>query len=172
MLKVPVTSYVKRRAGLVSSASLLWDRAGLEPAGAQRGKSAAQNDGLRFEKKVSARLNAEYPFFLQQVPFRFTADFLSEKCILDGMIFRAEGMEDHELLLVEIKRRHTADAWFQLRYLYHPVVQIAFPGKRVRLLEICKQFEATVTLPEPYRLHLSVRAFLESGDAFGVVCWR
>lgn len=172
MLKLPVTHYVKRRAGNVSSATLLWGQAGFEPGGPQRGKSAAQNEGLRFERKVSRELCSRFPFFLQQVPFRFTSDFVTEKCILDGMIFRAEGLAERELCLVEIKRRHTADAWFQLRYLYHPVVQRAFPGWRVRLLEVCKQFEASVALPEPYRLHLSIRAFLEEGGAFGVVCWR
>lgn len=168
-LQVPVTSYVKRRAGTVSSASLLWDRAGLPGAGPARGKTAAQNAGLRYEAKVLSRLWSEFGGFLSQVPFRFTSDFVSEKCILDGIIFRPEM---RELVLVEVKSRHTADAWFQLRYLYHPVVSVVFPGWGIRLLEICKSYEPGVKLPEPYVLHKSVEEFLEKGAAFGVVCWR
>jgi hypothetical protein len=166
---VPVTSYVKRRAGTVSSASLVWDRAGLASQKPIRGKSAAQNAGLRYEAKVLGRLNLEWETFLPQVPFRFTSDFVSELCILDGIIFRPPA---RELILVEVKSRHTADAWFQLRYLYHPVVSVAFPGWGIRLLEICKSYEPGVQLPEPYALHRSIGEFIEKGAAFGVVCWR
>jgi hypothetical protein len=169
MLTVPVTHYVKRRAGEVSTAHLLWDRAGLPCAGTSRGKSAAQNRGLRYEEKITEYLNSRYPYFLAQVPFRFTSGFVTEKCILDGLLWSKPG--EKEVVMVEIKSRHTADAWFQLRYLYFPVVQAAFPGWDIRLLEICRTFEP-VALPEPYKLHMSVDQFLDEGTGYGVVCKR
>lgn len=169
---LPQTTYVRRQAGSVLSASLLWGEAGFPPSGAQRGKSAAQNEGLRFEEKVSQELTLRYEYFLPQVPFRFTTSYGTEKCILDGMLFKHRSLETHEIVLVEMKKRHTADAWFQLRQLYFPVVQKAFPRSSLRLLEICKQYEPGVRLPEPYKLHKTLCEYLESGAPFGVVSWR
>lgn len=166
------TSYVRRRSGCVSGANLLWGQAGIAPAGPQRGRSAAQNAGLRFEARVSAQLTERYPGFLQQVPFHFVGDHAREKCILDGMLFWHPKMCNHEMLLIEMKKRHTADAWFQLRYLYYPVVKYCFPSYNLRLLEICKEFEIGVSLPEPYALHRNVEDFILNGASFGVVCWR
>jgi len=169
---LPQTSYVRRQAGEVLSASMLWAQAGFPPTGALRGKSAAQNDGLRFEEKVSRDFTSTYDYFLSQVPFRFTTAYGTSKCILDGMLFKHHLLEEHEVVLIEMKRRHTADAWFQLRRLYFPVVQKAFPRKSLRLLEVCKHYEPGVKLPEPYKLHKGMADFLESGSPFGVICWR
>jgi hypothetical protein len=144
----------------------------MAPAGPSRGRSAAQNAGLRFEAKVSEALTRKYEGFLQQVPFKFVGDHSPEKCILDGILFHHPKMVNRELILVEMKKRHTADAWFQLRYLYHPVVQRVFQNYNLRLLEICKEFELGVVLPEPYQLHRSVEDFIINGSSFGVVCWR
>jgi len=165
------TSYVRRRAGSVSSAWLDWGTAGVVKNRAQKGRTAAQNAGLRFEAKVSAELYRCFPGFLAQVPFAFVSDYSSEKCILDGMVFWDQALASGEMLLVEIKSRHNGDGWFQLRYLYLPVVAKTFPNKKLRLLEICKSYEP-VKLPEGGKLWPSVEAFLKSKDSYGIVAWK
>jgi hypothetical protein len=50
---------------------------------------------------------------------------------------------------VEIKYQHTADAWFQLRELYSPVVAQALgPAWRLALLEVVKWFDPAAFFPE------------------------
>lgn len=168
---LPVTSYVKRRAGTVSSAYVDWGRS-YQYQGPSRGRSAAQNAGLRYEIKVCERLVEEWEGFLPQVVLKFTSDFISEKCIADGLLLWHPLLRAGEIVVVEVKLKHTADAWFSLKYLYQPVVARAFPRQRVRRLEICRSYESGVRLPESHTLHRSVDEFLASRDAFGVVCWR
>ena len=51
-------------------------------------------------------------------------------------------------IIAEIKYQHTADAWWQLRHLYQPVLAIALPGFRFRLVEIVHWYDPLVVWPE------------------------
>lgn len=54
-------------------------------------------------------------------------------------------------LVCEIKYQHTADAWWQLKHLYVPVLQRALPGYSFGMLEIVHWFDPDTIWPEPFR---------------------
>lgn len=165
-------TYPKRPAGHVCSASLLWAEAGLVKHKASRGRSVAQNAGLRFEAKVSKALYSQSPGFVAQVPFSYYAEGRHGKCILDGLIFFHPGMPPSTACLVEVKHRFTGDGWYQLRHLYHPVAARALPGRKLKLLEICKVFEPETKVGEPFKLWPKLDDFIRSSAEYGVLCWR
>lgn len=54
------------------------------------------------------------------------------------------------LVVVEAKLRFSADAWWQLKRLYTPVLQKIFPLRDpIISLCVCKSFDPTVVSPEP-----------------------
>lgn len=166
---VHVNMYCKRRAGTVTSA---WPEWGGSPPcfGSKRRMSQAQRAGIAYEKKVLAMLSERFGLFLSHLPFRFTAEFGTERCIPDGIILSPG---DRSLLtVVEVKHRHTADAWFQLKQLYLPVVRAAFPRHRIQLLEICKCYDPAVNLPEEQELVEDlVKYVVEGGHSLAVYSW-
>lgn len=52
----------------------------------------------------------------------------------------------------EVKYQHTADAWWQLRWLYSPVIEKIYPGWTIGLMEICHWHDPATLFPEPYDL--------------------
>lgn len=50
-------------------------------------------------------------------------------------------------LVAEVKYQHTPDAWWQLTQLYEPVLAVAMPGFRFKLLEIVHWFDPAVQWP-------------------------
>lgn len=127
----------------------------------KRGVKAA---GLRFENKIQSELEAKYTDFIHGIPFRFSTSYSRfNVCIPDGLLLWGD-----EIVVIEIKLRHTADAWFQLTKLYKPVVQMAL-HRPVRRLEICKNYMTEVQIPEPQKLFSSMPDFLKSRSDFGCV---
>lgn len=79
-------------------------------------------------------------------------------CQPDGLLFVEE---EAKVVICEIKYQHVADAYFQLRGKYVPVVQSAFPGLHVATCEIVKWFDpqtnfpcAVSMQPDPSRMHV------------------
>ncbi len=83
--------------------------------------------------------------------------------------FREEGQEDFRwaqpdgllidgikgiITIVEIKYSHTADAWWQVRRLYLPVLQKLFPPNlwRYEALEVVKWYDPDTVFPEKVQL--------------------
>lgn len=128
-------------------------------------KKGAKGNGIRFERKVNATLEARFPFYLSSVPFKFFTEHRSGVCILDGML-----VTDRCVIIVEVKLRHCYDAWFQLRRLYAPVVGKAL-GKQVRLLEICQFYEPELVFPEPVLITSSFERFVMGSEEFGCMIW-
>jgi hypothetical protein len=54
-------------------------------------------------------------------------------------------------IIYEIKYQHTSDAWWQLRWLYEPVLSIILPGV-IGLVEICHWHDPATAFPEQYDL--------------------
>lgn len=168
-MNLHVSQFARRRAGTVQAAWPEWD--GRPPnIHSTRRRSAAQRAGIQYEKKVFSMLEAEFDLFLSHLPFRFVAEFGSERCIPDGIILSPR---DRSLLtLVEVKHRHTADAWFQLKYLYYPVLRVAFPRHRIQLLEICKGYDPAVKIPERQQLVEDLASYVNGGgEVNGVYSW-
>jgi hypothetical protein len=102
--------------------------------------------GLIYEAKVLAALRAK-PGFIAHLPFCFNEGEGKKYAIPDGLLF---SRDFSEVCVVEIKIRHTADAYHQLNDFYIPIVHRAFGGAlRVFGLEICKNYDPLIRLPRP-----------------------
>lgn len=162
--------YFRRKAGEVQSAWPQWN--GSAPFAGKTGnrRSAAQRAGLRYEAKALKHLDQVLPLFLSHLPFCFLAEYGAERCIPDGV---AISSRDRSLLtLIEIKHRHSADAWFQLKYLYWPVVRAAFPRHRIQLLEVCGSYDPAVNVPDRQTYVDDLLSYVEKGgEQFAVYPW-
>jgi hypothetical protein len=112
----------------------------MSPAG-----SAAQRAGKRYEKRVMAFLRDVFPARLHEAPWYQLVDnhgmrYCQPDAILDLGTY---------IVVIEVKRTHSVDAWWQLRHLYEPVVSVASGNRQVGVLEICRSFDPAVRLPEP-----------------------
>jgi hypothetical protein len=111
----------------------------------------AQAAGLRFETKARLylqELNSKFPlgqWFSLGTWFSFKDDSGDRICQIDGLYERVDGT----VVILEIKRSHTVDAWWQLRTLYQHVVKAWLEDHPVRVVEICQSFDPMVAFPEP-----------------------
>ena len=168
-MQLHVNMYARRRAGSVASAWPEWG--GSPPATAKfTRRTRAQRAGLTYEKKALAELQQALPLFLSHLPFSFMAEYGRERCIPDGV---AISSRDRSLLtIIEVKHSHSADAWFQLKHLYLPVLRAAFPRHRIQLLEVCKSYDPAVHVPDRQQFVTDVRQYVEEGGLqFGVYPW-
>lgn len=110
-----------------------------------KGNSEAKKLGIRFEKQVSKSLTLLYhDRWVPQFAFRFNG---KQRAIVDGLLFdeKFQGA-----CIVEIKLRHTGDAFHQLWNFYKPIVDFAFRGAvSLSCLEICRYYDPSVKLPKP-----------------------
>ena len=96
----------------------------------------AAREGLRYEQRVLKALRMKFPNVLDHVTFRFSSAGRKSKIIVDALICSPNLWE---IVLVEIKRQHTYDAFNQLRF-YFPVVSAALPFAKISMLEVCEQY--------------------------------
>jgi len=127
-----------------------------------------RGEGLRYEKKVKATLLEMFPdSFIPGPWFRFweLGKARQRWCQPDGLIISPR---DGIILLLEIKLQHTAAAWWQLQWLYLPVIAKAFPPDlwNFRLCEIVRWFDPATAFPVRTRLVPDVLA-VDAGQ-FGV----
>lgn len=81
-------------------------------------------------------------------------------CQVDALIF------DHQAktcLIAEVKYQHVEGAWWQLKHLYEPVLAVALPGYKFRLVEIVHWFDMAAPWPTTIRLVPSLNEEWESG---------
>lgn len=136
----------------------------------EKKRSAAQRLGISYERKALAHLAIELPHEVLNHPafrFRSAGKAFDEHAIPDA-IYLAKSV----LTIFEIKIRHTADAWYQLRKLYLPVVQKAYPGYAINLVEVCKGFDPSIRLQGEVQLVEDLDSFTsEARIAFGIYLW-
>jgi hypothetical protein len=114
-----------------------------------RGASFAQRSGLRYEAKVHAALAAALGEAFYKNPWMSFEDSSGwRRCRPDGLAvcdsFAGRGL----VIIFEIKIRHMPEAWWQLRRLYEPVVEQAFPRREIRVVEIVRSFDPSMPFPE------------------------
>lgn len=128
-----------------------WRSAERPFAGSRSRKSGAQKAGLAYQKKVVKwAFESNHGFALEVSPwFAFTDDSDSRHYCQPDLLF----ISGFSILVAEVKLRWTADAWWQLRKLYLPVLAKVFPKHDLRALCICKSFDPAVKFPEPIELH-------------------
>lgn len=134
-----------------------------------RGRRA---QGINYEKKVHGYLAELYGDFYVANPWFMFQECGRERvrwCQPDGLLFLpTSGL----IIIVECKLQHTSDAWWQLKWLYLPVIAKAFPGTlwKIALCEVTKWYDPAVAFPEAVRLRELVSE--ATPYDFGVHIWR
>ena len=105
--------------------------------------TAAQKAGKRFEKKLLAKLETKPGFQVLKAPWIQYENGTTRWCQPDALIIRKD-----DILIIEAKLTHTANAYWQLRLLYEPVVRMLSPGARIHLVEITRSFDPNIRMPE------------------------
>lgn len=133
-------TFTKRTAGNLTFAVPLW---GVCPP-VSKGQSVAQINGLRYEAQVLRLLEDRFPLAVSHLGFRYVSDGRSYTCWPDAIVFN----ERLKIInVVEVKWRHTVDAWVHFKELYLPVIKKAFPSCSVHAIEVCKAYDPNVRLP-------------------------
>lgn len=126
-------------------------------------RSEAAKRGVRFERKVADSLSQSFRTrFVSNLPFSFQTSAKRGKAIPDGLLFT----EREEVVLIEVKYQHCADAWWQLERFYLPIVREALRVFRVVPLEICSIYDPWVKLQKSVALVESPLEALEARDCF------
>ena len=156
-----VHSYFKREAGPLERAQLLLGEHSQLP----RPASQAALNGVRYEKKVLASLLKTFGNRVLPGPvFRFKAqDGFSGRAIPDALLFSPDF---RSCCVVEVKLRHTGDAWHQLNRFYLPIVRKALPWCRVCGLEITSSYDPFQNLPQRVAFVENVEGAFETREAF------
>lgn len=157
--------YFTREVGRVDRALALWSTI---PVSSRVGLTAAQSAGLNYEAKVFEHLEVSGELFLAHLPFSFHSGSRVNRIIPDGvMVSRTRA----ELYIVEVKLRHTAEAYHQLQF-YSKIIAKAFPSLKIRRLEVVKYYNPAVILPEPKTVTDNYKAWLENGKTdYAVYIW-
>lgn len=90
-------------------------------------------------------------------------------CQPDGLLFLPY---IGQITIVECKLQHTSDAYWQLRWLYLPVIAKAFPATEWNygVCEVVKWYDPAVHFPERVKLRKDVRS--TKPNEFGVHIWK
>lgn len=155
-----------RAAGIVQSAAFC--ATPLLPK--RRRTTAAQKYGKKYEGRVLSFLATRFDNIRSGPWIRFATERDSYRlCQPDALLV---GSKSAEITIVEVKVRHTLDAYWQLRYLYAPVVKAIFPSHKIRLLEIVKSFDGGIHYPETFNFHFQFDDWQKQLPDFGVVQWK
>ena len=125
--------------------------------------------GVQYEKKVHAYLEGFYGERYVSNPWlRFFADGKWRWCQPDGLLF---DLKSGRITIVEVKYQHTADAWWQVRRLYQPVLEKIFPPHlwHFDACEVVKWYDPATLFPE--RLVLAQEVCMPH-PAFKIHIWR
>lgn len=138
--------YFTRRVDAVLNAKVVFTSTPHFP----RPLAAAAKAGVRFEARVVSTLSEQYrQRFISNLPFTFKTCSAQGKAIPDGLLFSSNGSEAS---IVEIKLRHSGDAWWQLERFYLPIVREALRVFRITAVEVVKHFDPWVKLPKQVAL--------------------
>lgn len=74
-------------------------------------------------------------------------------CQTDGLLFQPK---QFKLLIVEVKYKHTPDAYWQIENKYLPVCRWLFKDWEISTLEIVKWFDPSTQFPAPITLRKEI----------------
>lgn len=130
------------------------------------GNTAARENGLRFEDQVQQHLLDCFPLYEAEPQIIYWTPKGPRNAFPDGLLLLPE-----RTVIIEIKRQHMPEAWWQLRKHYQIVMQ-RYRVQPVQCIEVVKDFDAQMPFPEPFVLHSSIHEALAYGaNDFGVVKW-
>lgn len=151
-------------AGRVLSAGL-----SQPPALRRRRYTGARLKGVQYEKKVQEHLLDFYgDRYLPSPWLRFFTGGAWRWCQPDGILLDVSA---GKLCIVEVKYQHTADAWWQVRQLYQPVLEQIFSPKlwKYEACEVVRWYDPFTVFPEPTTLAHEVGM---AHPAFKVHIWH
>ena len=126
-----------------------------QPPFIRRGRSTGRFAvGVRYERKVMAHLALlalEKPTveFVQGPWFQFLDKSGRRWCQADALAIDRQRKIG---VIWEVKYQHTSAAWWQLRWLYEPVLRVLEPSIHFGLVEICHWHDPATIFPEYYDL--------------------
>lgn len=133
-----------------------------------QGNTVAREDGCRYEAQVHTHLRKLLGAGYVAVEFDVTDASGRRRLIPDGVFFHL-----NHLLLVEVKRQHMPEAWWQLRKLYQPALEFKVPQKKVSVLEVVKSYDPAMPFPEAIELVSDLGEWAKRPQtAFGVYIWK
>jgi hypothetical protein len=130
--------------------------------------SYAKKLGIKYQRQVEIMLRASLKSIEFQPHFRFSRkNRPMESCFPDAIID-----EGTRVTIVEIKYRHTYDAYAQLTNLYLPIIKHVYDGAEIRRLEICKNYDTSVQLPEEKDAFFNLEEWMKKPKVnYGVLIW-
>lgn len=103
--------------------------------------------GWLYERKVNYALLNEFGF-TRYIPSQwFQFQFIGrgqEFCQTDGLLFTPK---QRKILIVEVKYKHTPNAYFQLEDKYLPVIRWLFRDWEISTVEIVKWYDPSTQFP-------------------------
>lgn len=113
-------------------------------------RRGSRRRGQLYEARVHEALGERFgDWYLPNPWLQFwQADSLRDRwCQVDGLIFLPEILQ---VIIVEVKLHHTAQAWWQLERLYRPVLETIFlPGAwKMSSLELVRFYDPMTPFPE------------------------
>lgn len=125
---------------------------------------------MAYERKVQKHLSELYEGYIPSPWLEFSCGGESEKrfCCPDGILV---DIKRGLIVIVEVKLSHTADAWWQIRHLYQPLLEVLFgPNWRFAACEVTKFIDPATVFPEPFVRLRNIDDALPG--KFGVHVWR
>lgn len=132
--------------------------------------SVAQRLGIRYERRAQEYLLELFPDTYVPSPwvaFRLNGEPMLRFCQPDGIVI---DIPSGRVLLIEIKLRHTPEAYTQITGIYEPVLTKLFPGWEIRHVEMTRWYDPHTYFPVPVQL-VSDLTLVPRGR-FGVHIWR
>lgn len=120
--------------------------------------TGARAQGLRYERKSKEMLEKRFADWAANgnpdcelllgpwINFKSSGDKL-RYCQPDALLIDTAGKS---IVIFEIKLQHTAQAWWQVRKLYEPVLERIYSGFSFTAIEVVKWFDAHQTFPETF----------------------
>lgn len=109
----------------------------------------ARAQGVRYERKAKALHSRQYTERYLDGPwlsFLSSGDGPPRYCQPDALLFN---LEQGTITVIEYKLSHTDLAWWQLHFLYIPVIEHMFPHSRVAGVEVVKWFDPATKVSSP-----------------------
>lgn len=129
------------------------------------GRSVAQKNGKRYEKRVFAFLERTLPGVKIQPWIEFSSKGNLRYCQPDAFFLDIDKLR---LTIFEVKYTHTIDAYWQLEHLYRPVLQARYPDFSIYRVEITRNFDPAVQFPIDLYLYFNLFELLDNPQSKGI----
>ena len=134
--------------------------------------SDVQKAGKKYEEDALSFLGALCENFVPSpwLRYKLKKDTYWKWCQPDGLLLNFEA---RQIIVVEVKLNHTADAFVKLENLYLPLIRslFPFPDWTISGVEFTKVYDSAVRLPmRNVKLYASILDIPE--EVYGVVVWN